>query len=153
MRDTIEKKPEEPGFPQLELEHQLCFPLYAAARRVMSRYTPYFKPLGITYTQYIVFLALWEMGTATVGDLCHRLYLDNGTITPLLKKMEEAGYIARARSDKDERVVTVHLTPSGWEMREKVRDIPMQVGSCIPLSLDEAATLYSLLYKLLAEIE
>ncbi|MBO6004602.1 MAG: MarR family transcriptional regulator, partial [Verrucomicrobia bacterium] len=74
--------------PQLNLDSQLCFPLYAAARKVVNHYTPYLKPLGITYTQYIVLLALWESGSATVGDLCSRLYLDNGTITPLLKKME-----------------------------------------------------------------
>ena len=153
MRETTEKTPGMPEFPQLALDHQLCFPLYAAARRVMSRYTPYFKPLGITYTQFIVFMVLWEMDTATVGDLCHRLYLDNGTITPLLKKMEEAGYITRTRSDRDERVVTVHLTQSGWDMREKMRDIPTQVGSCIPLSLQEAGQLYTLLHKLLEKIE
>lgn len=135
--------------PQLLLDNQLCFPLYAAARRIVSRYTPILKPLGITYTQYIVFLALWEAGSATVGELCRRLYLDNGTITPLLKKMEEAGYIARRRSHRDERVVSVELTGEGWALRSRAKDVPLQIGSCIPLSPEEAGTLYGLLHKLL----
>ena len=139
--------------PQLLLDSQLCFPLYAASRKVVARYTPYFKPLNITYTQYIVLLTLWEAGSATVGDLCRRLYLDNGTITPLLKKMEEAGYITRTRSRQDERVVTVQLTDAGWDLRQKVREIPGLVGSCIPLSREEAAALYGLLHKLLNELD
>ena len=135
--------------PQLLLESQLCFPLYAASRKVVNRYTPYFKPLGITYTQYIVLLALWESGSATVGDLCRKLYLDNGTITPLLKKMEESGYISRSRSRQDERVVAVTSTEQGWELRQRVKDIPCQVGGCIPLTHDEAFELYKLLHKLM----
>ncbi len=79
-------------------------------------------------------LALWESGSATVGDLCHRLYLDNGTITPLLKKMEEEGYISRSRSRQDERVVTVTVTEQGWDLRQTVKDIPFQIGRCIPLN-------------------
>ena len=135
--------------PQLHLDSQLCFPLYAAARKVVNHYTPYLKPLGITYTQYIVLLALWESGSATVGDLCRKLYLDNGTITPLLKKMEESGYISRSRSRQDERVVAVTITEQGWELRQRVKDIPFQVGGCIPLTHDEAFELYKLLHKLM----
>ena len=97
-------------YPQLLLDGQLCFPLYAASRKVVNHYTPYLKPLGITYTQYLVLLALWECGNCTVGDLCRRLYLDNGTITPMLKKMEEEGFITRSRSKQDERVVSVSVT-------------------------------------------
>ncbi len=135
--------------PQLLLESQLCFPLYAAARKVISRYTPYLKPLGITYTQYIVFLTLWEYGDMTVGDLCRRLFLDNGTLTPLLKKMEEAGYLKRSRSAADERVVTVQLTAKGWDMREKVQDVPARIGSCISMKKEEAEQLYMALYRIL----
>ena len=136
-------------WPQLMLENQLCFPLYAASRKVVNRYAPYFRPLGITYTQYIVLLALWESGSATVGDLCRRLYLDNGTVTPMLKKMEEAGYIVRSRSRQDERVVTVRLTEAGWDLRTAVRAIPGLVGACIPLTREEAQTLQGLLNKIL----
>ena len=142
----------EEDLPQLKLDSQLCFPLYAAARKVVNHYTPYLKPLGITYTQYIVLLALWESGSATVGDLCHRLYLDNGTITPLLKKMEEMGYISRSRSRQDERVVTVQITEAGWQLRQEVKQVPFQIGDCIPLSQEDAYALYRLLHKLLGTV-
>ena len=136
-------------YPQLRLENQLCFPLYAAARRVVNAYTPYLKPLGMTYTQYIVFLSLWETGKTTVGDLCRRLSLDCGTLTPVLKKMEEAGWITRCRCREDERVVSVEVTEKGWELRELAKDVPSGVGQCLHLSAEEAKTLYSLLYRLL----
>lgn len=136
-------------YPQLRLENQLCFPLYAAARRVVNAYTPYLKPLGMTYTQYIVFLSLWETGKATVGDLCRRLSLDCGTLTPMLKKMEEAGWITRCRCREDERVVYVKVTEKGWALREEAKDVPFEVGQCLRLSPEEAKTLYGLLYRLL----
>lgn len=136
-------------YPQLMLESQLCFPLYAAARRIVNAYTPLLKPLGLTYTQYIVFLCLWEYGETTVGELCRRLHLDNGTITPLVKKMEEAGYLTRSRGPEDERVVHVRLTERGWKMREKARDVPQAVGRCVKLEPQEAMTLYQLLHTLL----
>ena len=138
---------------QLCLDNQLCFPLYAAARKVTSLYTPLFKPLGITYTQYIVFLALWEKDDVSVSDLCSRLYLDSGTLTPLLKKMEKDGYINRKRSVEDERIVKITLTEQGRRMEDKVSDIPMKVGSCFPLKPEEAAVLYSLLNKILMKEE
>lgn len=136
-------------YAALRLDAQLCFPLYAAARKIVNMYTPYLKPLGITYTQYIVFLALWQDGNMTVGDLCKKLYLDSGTLTPLLKKMEQAGYITRCRSHQDERVVEICLTDAGREFREKVKDIPSALGSCVRLSREEAQTMYRLLYCLL----
>lgn len=139
--------------PQLLLDSQLCFPLYAAARKVINHYTPYLKPFGITYTQYIVLLALWEEKSAMVGTLCARLYLDNGTITPLLKKMEEAGLVKRSRSKQDERVVTVDVTEKGWQLRDAVKEVPFRVGSCIPLPQEEAFALYQLLHKLLDHLE
>ena len=133
----------------LKLENQLCFPLYAAARQVVSLYTPHLRELGLTYTQYIVFLVLWEGKPVTVGELCRRLYLDNGTLTPLLKKLEASGYIVRARDNTDERVVTISLTQDGEELKERAAQIPFKVGSCIALSSDEASVMYALLYKLL----
>ena len=136
----------------LKLENQMCFPLYACARKVTALYTPLIKPLGLTYTQYIVLLVLWEQDNITVGDLCRKLYLDNGTITPLLKKLEEHGYVVRERSKVDERVVTVRLTPEGAGLKEKAADIPWSVGSCVKLTPDEAKTLYSLLYKIIETI-
>ncbi len=139
--------------PQLKLENQLCFPLYAAARKVVNAYTPVLKPLGLTYTQYIVLLALWETGSATVGDLCRRLYLDCGTMTPMLKKMEESGWIIRSRSREDERVVTVYLTDRGWDLRGKAAGIPEKMAGCSDISTEDARTLHRLLYNLLESMD
>ena len=136
---------------KFKLENQLCFPLYAAARKVTSLYTPFFRRLGLTYTQYIVFLVLWEEDGLSVGDIGHRLFLDNGTLTPLLKKMEQNGYVRRIRSEEDERIVHVFLTEEGRALQNELKDVPEQVGSCVPLSPEEAGTLYQLLYKILAE--
>lgn len=133
----------------MKLDRQLCFPLYAAARDVIGLYTPHLKPLGLTYTQYIVFLALWEKDGVTVGDLCETLLLDNGTISPLLKKMQQAGYIERTRSAKDDRVVVITLTERGRALQEQAKDVPAKVAGCIKLPPEKALTLYSLLYELL----
>lgn len=133
----------------LRLDHQICFPLYAAARKVTARYTPLFKELGITYTQYIVFMALWEQDDQTVSEICTKLYLDSGTLTPLLKKMEEKGWLKRTRSKEDERIVRITLTEQGWAMREKCLNIPSSVGSCIHLNEKDAADLYRILHLLL----
>ena len=133
----------------LKLDNQLCFPLYAAARRIVGAYTPFLKPFGITYTQYIVFMVLWEKDGITVGDIGARLHLDNGTLTPLLKKMEHAGYITRKRSEKDERVVLISLTESGQDMKKKVKEVPFKVGSCFNIPPDEAKTLKKLLEGLM----
>ncbi len=135
----------------LKLENQLCFPLYAASRQVVSLYTPYLKEFGLTYTQYIVFLVLWEKDGIPVGELGKKLYLDNGTLTPLLKKLEGGGYVTRSRQKDDERVVIVSLTDEGKALKEKAREIPLKIGSCIALKEDEAGALYTLLYRLLKE--
>ncbi|WP_316608602.1 MarR family transcriptional regulator [uncultured Ruminococcus sp.] len=133
----------------MKLENQLCFPLYAAARQVTALYTPYLKELGLTYTQYIVFLVLWENDGIPVGELGRRLYLDNGTLTPLLKKLESSGYLTRSRDTADERVVTVALTDEGRALQSKAAHIPEAIGSCIHLSEQEARDLYRILYQLL----
>ena len=135
----------------MKLSNQLCFPLYAAARSVINLYTPHLKPLGLTYTQYIVLLVLWERKAATVGELCETLMLDNGTLTPLLKKMQTAGFIEKRRSEKDDRVVVISLTGAGEELQHRAKDIPFKVGSCVDLSQEKAQMLYDLLYELLDE--
>ena len=151
MKAMYEEKRTE--YPQLLLDSQLCFPLYACARKVIGAYTPLLKPLGLTYTQYIVMLELWEKEKEKVGELCRRLYLDCGTITPMLKKMEESGWLTRCRCKVDERVVYVALTDKGRALREQVKDIPAQVGSCITLPQEDALALYKLLHKLLDTID
>ena len=133
----------------MRLENQLCFPLYAAARNVTGLYTPWLKPLGLTYTQYIVFLVLWERDGLTVSEICERLMLDNGTLSPLLKKMEQAGYVERRRRRGDDRVVEITLTEAGRALQEKAKDIPSRVAGCIDLPKEKARLLYSLLYELL----
>ena len=133
----------------MKLANQLCFPLYAASRNVISLYTPLLKPLGLTYTQYIVFLVLWEKDGITVGELCDKLMLDNGTLSPLLKKMQQEGYIERKRSEEDERIVVITLTAAGKALQEKAKDVPGKVAGCISLSQEKARQLYSLLYELL----
>lgn len=133
----------------MKLENQLCFPLYAAARSITNLYTPHLKELGLTYTQYIVFLVLWEKDGVPVGEICDRLMLDNGTLSPLLKKMEQEGYLTRQRSKNDERIVTVTLTKEGRELQKKAKDIPLKVGGCVRLAPEKAKMLYSLLYEIM----
>ena len=134
----------------MKLENQLCFPLYAASRIIINLYTPYLKPLGLTYTQYLVFLVLWEKDEVPVGTLCEKLMLDNGTLSPLLKKMQQAGYIDRKRSAQDDRIVIITLTREGKELQEKAKDIPQKIAGCVDLPPEKAYTLYQLLYELLA---
>ena len=133
----------------MKLANQLCFPLYAAARNVTGLYTPWLKPLGLTYTQYIVLLVLWEKDGISVTEIGEKLMLDNGTLSPLLKKLEQAGCITRQRSREDERVVVIRLTESGRALQEKAKDVPMSVANCIDLPGDKAQLLYALLYELL----
>jgi DNA-binding MarR family transcriptional regulator len=135
----------------MKLDNQLCFPLYAAARKITGLYTPYLKPLDLTYTQYIVLLVLWEQDEITVGELCHRLRLDSGTISPLLKKLEATGYILRTRKKEDERVVSIRLTEAGRALQEKAKEIPQKIGSCVKLAPEKAGALYALLYEILGD--
>ena len=133
----------------MKLANQLCFPLYAAARNVTGLYTPWLKPLGLTYTQYIALLVLWEQDGLTVGEIGEKLMLDNGTLSPLLKKLEQAGIVQRQRSRADERVVVVTLTEEGRALRDKAKDVPAKVAGCIDLPPEKAQALYALLYELL----
>ena len=133
----------------MKLSNQLCFPLYAAARNMTGLYTPWLKPLGLTYTQYIVFLVLWEKDGLSVSEIGEKLMLDNGTLSPLLKKMEQAGYVERRRCRGDDRVVEITLTEAGKVLQEKAKDIPAHVAGCIDLPPEKAQMLYTLLYELL----
>ena len=136
-------------YEQLLLKNQLCFPLYACGRKIVSSYTPYLKPLGLTYTQYIVMLVLWEKDEISVSEIGERLMLDNGTLSPLLKKLEKSGYIGRSRCREDDRVVEISLTEEGKALKEKAKEIPYQVAGCLDMPDGKAAQLYELLYELL----
>ncbi len=133
----------------LKLENQLCFPLYACAKEVVRRYTPLLAPLGLTYTQYIAMMVMWEHKSLTVKRLGELLYLDSGTLTPMLKKMECAGWVSRQRSATDERVVVVSITECGKALRERVAEVPARMAQCVGLEADDAQQLYQLLHKLL----
>lgn len=136
-------------YESLKLENQLCFPLYAAAKEVVRLYKPLLDELELTYTQYIVLLVLWQSGRLNVKELGEKLYLDSGTLTPLLKKLEAAGLVLRERSEEDERSVLITLTQKGLDLRERAASIPEKLFACLPLTREEAEALYGLLYKVL----
>ena len=137
----------------LKLENQLCFPLYACSKEVIRRYKPILDKLDLTYTQYITMMVLWEYNDINVKKLGDMLFLDSGTLTPLLKKLESKGYITRNRDGNDERNVIISITKRGQELKKEATVVPMEIGKCINLSKDEAITLYKLLYKLLGNME
>ena len=133
----------------LKLENQLCFPLYACSKEVVRRYKPFLDEIDLTYTQYIVMLVMWEKNKITVKELGESLYLDSGTLTPVLKKLEVKGYVSRSRSKEDERNLDVSLTSLGRQLREEAVEIPSKVKKCIDLNSEEALKLYEVLYKVL----
>lgn len=136
-------------YQALRLSVQLCFPLYACSREVIKRYKPFLDAIDLTYTQYIAMLVLWERGSITVKEMGEALYLDSGTLTPLLKKMEAKGLISRRRSEQDERSLIVSLTQAGEKLREEAVEVPYRMAQCVNLEPGEARELYRLLYKLL----
>lgn len=136
-------------YDPLKLQNQLCFPLYVCAKETIRLYKPFLDELNLTYTQYITMLVLWEHGCVSVKELGEHLFLDSGTLTPLLKKLESRGLINRCRCKRDERSLIVTLTEEGKALRERALDVPRQMASCVSLSPEETHTLYQLLYKLL----
>ncbi len=134
---------------KLKLENQLCFPLYACAKEIVRRYTPLLDPLGLTYTQYIAMMVMWEYKSISIRDMGKLLFLDSGTLTPMLKKMEKAGWIQRKRSEIDERMVIITITDRGEALHDMASEIPAKMAGCVTLENDEALQLYSLLHKLM----
>ncbi len=137
----------------LKLENQICFPLYAASREVIKRYRPYLDQLDLTYTQYIAMMVFWEQKRINVKELGKKLYLDSGTLTPVLKSLEAKGYVRRQRSTEDERVLIVEVTENGEALKDKALSIPGQVAGCVRLEVTEAVELHRLLYKLLGALK
>ena len=136
-------------FDTLKLENQLCFPLYACSREIVKKYKPYLDELDLTYTQYITMMVMWEKKQINVKELGECLFLDSGTLTPLLKKLEQKGWVTRQRAKSDERVLIVTLTEAGDELRRKAVTVPQKMACCVKLSQEEVQILYTLLYKLL----
>ena len=137
----------------LKLENQLCFPLYACSKEIVKKYKPFLNKIDLTYTQYIVMIILWEYGKMNVKDLGNKMYLDSGTLTPLLKKLEIKGYIKRNKSCEDERNLMIELTKKGESLKDEAIDIPNKIGGCLNLDNEDTTTLYELLYKILNNIE
>ena len=135
----------------LKLEHQLCFPLYACSKEIIKRYKPLLDKINLTYTQYITMMVLWDKKEINVKELGKKLYLDSGTLTPLLKKLEQKGYINRNRSSIDERNLIISITKKGMDLMTIAKDIPIEISKCVNLNPDEALELYRLLYKILYE--
>lgn len=140
-------------YDKLKLNKQLCFPLYACARETIKLYTPLLEKLNLTYTQYITMMVLWEQKALTAKELGRILYLDSGTLTPLLKKLENKGLLTRKRSEADERNLIVTITPAGEDMRELALHIPDAMTQCLNLEKEEIRSLYHYLYKMLERAE
>lgn len=136
-------------YDALKLCNQLCFPLYACAKEIVRRYKPYLDEIDLTYTQYIVMMVLWEHKQINVKDMGAFLYLDSGTLTPVLKKLEQKGYLTRERDKEDERVLNVTITEQGEELKEQAVQIPRKMQGCVSLDKEEAQTLYRILNKIL----
>ncbi|MBO5354153.1 MAG: MarR family transcriptional regulator [Lachnospiraceae bacterium] len=136
----------------LKLENQLCFPLYACAKEIVRKYKPFLDEIDLTYTQYIAMMVLWEHKEINVKDLGAYLYLDSGTLTPVLKKLEQKGYVVRKRDAQDERMLQVTITAEGEQLKEKAVGIPPRIGGCVNLEPEEAVKLYEILQKILKSI-
>ena len=136
-------------YDALKLSKQLCFPLYACSREMIKLYKPYLDELGLTYTQYITMMVLWEHKAMTVKALGQELFLDSGTLTPLLKKLEEKGLVTRRRSDLDERNLIVTITELGERMKDRALHIPAEMTKCVNLPQDDIRDLYRRLHQML----
>jgi DNA-binding MarR family transcriptional regulator len=140
-------------YDSLKLSNQVCFPLYACSKELVSQYTPYLKKLGLTYTQYIVMMVMWESVSVSSRELAARVHLDYGTLTPVLKKLETTGYITRKRDPEDERLLILELTDKGEAVKDEALKIPPCIASCVGLNEEEFKMLYILTYKALNNME
>lgn len=139
----------KPKYASLMLKNQLCFPIYLCSKEIIRKYTPELEKINLTYTQYIVMMYLWENKNSNVRKISRTLLLDSSTLTPLLKKLEDKGYITRTRSMIDERNLDIGITKKGMDLRDAALLIPEKIGKCLDLSEEEATTLYKLVYKVL----
>ena len=136
----------------LNLRDQLCFSLYVCSKEIVRRYKPFLSDIGLTYTQYITMMVLWEQKRIKVHELGKFLYLDSGTLTPLLKLLEKDGLVVRERNSDDERVVYVSLTKKGEKLKEKAMSVPQKICSCVNLTTEDRENLKKSLEKLLEKL-
>ena len=144
---------ETENYDALKLKNQVCFPLYACSKELVRQYGPYLKELNLTYTQYLVMMVLWERETVSSRELAECLHLDYGTLTPVLKRLCQAGYLTRERAAEDERLLTLTLTKDGRKLKTKAVSIPPAIAECMGLTMEEFGTLYMLTYKALNNME
>ena len=144
---------EKGNYDALKLQNQVCFPLYACSKELVRQYGPHLKELNLTYTQYIVMLVLWEKETVSSRELAACTHLDYGTLTPVLKRLDQAGYLTRQRAAEDERLLTLTLTEKGRQLKASAVSIPPTIAECMGLSAEEFAALYKLTYKALKNME
>ena len=140
-------------YDHLKLENQICFPLYVCSKEIVKAYKPFLDELDLTYTQYITMMVMWEHRELKVKEVGKYLYLDSSTLTPLLKRLEEKGYVSRRRSAEDERDLIVTLTEQGEALKEKASSVPEKLAGCVAFEPQKAQTLYALLYELLGKLE
>ena len=140
-------------YDAIKLDNQICFPLYACAKEIVRRYKPFLDELDLTYTQYIAMMVLWEEKEINVKDLGKKLYLDSGTLTPVLKRLEQKGMVARRRDQKDERILMISITAEGEALKEKAVEIPYKMRGCVALGEEDAKELYRILHLLLKDFE
>ena len=139
-------------FDALKLENQLCFPLYVCSKEIVKRYKPFLDEIGLTYTQYITMMAMWEHEELSVKELGELLFLDSGTLTPVLKTLEKKGLLLRKRSTKDERILLVTLTKNGKNLKDKAVEIPLKMQGCLSINEKDAKELYRILHSLMDNI-
>lgn len=142
---------EDNKYEVLKLKNQICFPIYAVSNKIVRRYKPLLEKLDLTYTQYITMMVMWEKKRVNEKMLCECLYLKSNTITPLLKKLEEKGYITKEKDKEDERNLVITLTNKGEQLKEKAVDVPISLAKEMNLSPEKAQMLYNILYELLEE--
>lgn len=140
-------------YDNLKLENQICFPLYACSKEIIKRYKPFLDEIDLTYTQYIAMMVLWDKKEVNVKELGEELFLDSGTLTPVLKRLEEKMYIKRVRSKEDERNLIISITSLGMELKNKAKTIPSKISQCVNLEEKEALELYKILYKVLSNFK
>lgn len=139
-------------YDMLKLDRQLCFPLYAVSKEIVKKYKPFLDEIDLTYTQYITMMVLWEESEILVKDMGARLFLDSGTLTPVLNGLEKKGYALRRRSEKDKRDVYAVITEKGLALRERASEIPAKIGMCLPLEPEKALTLYQILREMMEKL-
>ena len=140
-------------YASLRLKNQICFPLYACSKEVVKKYRPFLDEIDLTYTQYITMMVLWENERISAKEIGEKLFLDSGTLTPVLKSLAVKGFINRQRSKEDERVLMIDITDKGRALKDKALFVPEKVGSCVRLTPEESKQLYDLLYKLLGRLD